>query len=117
MQAVCARVCCHAIALFPLLKTAVLSGISYLGILILGVVGGDEDEIVFVTVTGEVLTLFAEDEDGKPIDGVNCRLVVDIVLEVDDEGEFEAVEVTDDYYAQATNGDVHYCGEVARNYE
>jgi len=80
-------------------------------------VGGDEDEIVVVTVTDEVLTLFAEDEYGNPIDGVNCRLVVDIVLEVDDEGEFEAVEVTDDYYAQATNGDVHYCGEVARNYE
>lgn len=79
--------------------------------------GGDADEIVVVTVTDEVLTLFAEDEDGNPVDGVNCRLVVDIVLEVDNEGEFEAVEVTDDYYAQATNGDVHYCGEVARNFE
>jgi len=80
-------------------------------------VGGDEDEIVVVTVTDEVLTLFAEDEDGNPIVGVNCRLVVDIVLEVDDDGELEAVEVTDDYYAQAKNGDVHYCGEVARNFE
>ena len=80
-------------------------------------VGGDEDEIVVVTVTDEVLTLFAEDEDGNPIGGVNCRLVVDIVLEVDDDGELEAVEVTDDYYAQNVNGDVHYCGEVARNFE
>ena len=70
--------------------------------------GGEENEIVVVTVTDEVLTLF---------DGVNCRLVVDIVLEVDDEGESEAVEVTDDYYAQNINGDVHYCGEVSRNYE
>ncbi len=79
-------------------------------------VGGDADEIVVVTVTGEVLKLFTEDEDGNPIDGVNCRLVVDIVLEVGDD-EFEAVEVTDDYYAQNKNGDVHYCGEVARNFE
>lgn len=79
--------------------------------------GGEEEEIVVVTVTDEVLPLFTEDEDGNPVDGVNCRLVVDIVLEVDDEGEYEAVEVTDDYYAQAKNGDVHYCGEVARNFE
>ena len=80
-------------------------------------VGGDADEIVVVTVTEEVITLFAEeDEDGNPI-GVNCRLVVDIALEVGDDGELEAVEVTDDYYAQNNNGDVHYCGEVARNFE
>jgi len=79
-------------------------------------VGGDVDEIVVVTVTDEVLTLFGEDEDGNPTEGVNCRLVVDIALEVDD-GEFEAVEVTDDFYAQNRNGDVHYCGEVARNFE
>jgi hypothetical protein len=48
--------------------------------------------------------------------GVNCRIVVDIVL-VEEDGAFVAVEVTDDYYAQALNGDVHYCGEVARNFE
>ena len=84
-------------------------------------VGGEEDEIVVVTVTDEVLELFAEDEDGNPIPGVNCRLVVDIVLvkgeDEDGNVEYGAVEVTDDYYAQAINGDVHYCGEVARNFE
>jgi len=76
------------------------------------VTGGVDDddlpivETVVVTVTGETITVL-EDEGG-----VNCRLVVDIVL-VDG----EPVEVTDDYYAQASNGDVHYCGEVSRNYE
>lgn len=69
--------------------------------------GEDFEETIFVTVTDEL----------RDVLGVNCRLVVDIVLVEDDEGEFEAVEVTDDYYAQAINGDVHYCGEVARNYE
>jgi hypothetical protein len=68
--------------------------------------GEDFEETIVVTVTDEV----------REILGVNCRIVVDIVL-VEEEGEFVAVEVTDDYYAQALNGDVHYCGEVARNYE
>ncbi len=69
--------------------------------------GEDFEETIVVTVTEEV----------REILGVNCRIVVDIVLVEDDEGGFEAVEVTDDYYAQALNGDVHYCGEVARNFE
>ena len=66
----------------------------------------DFEELIVVTVTDEV----------REIEGVNCRLVVDIVLERDDD-ELVAVEVTDDYYAQARNADVHYCGEVARNFE
>lgn len=70
--------------------------------------GEDFEETIVVTVTDEV----------REILGVNCRIVVDIVLEQDEEdGEYEAIEVTDDYYAQALNGDVHYCGEVARNFE
>lgn len=68
--------------------------------------GEDFEETIVVTVTHEL----------REILGVNCRLVVDIVLLHDGE-EYEAVEVTDDYYAQAVNGDVHYCGEVARNFE
>lgn len=64
------------------------------------------EETIVVTVTDKV----------RKVLGVNCRLVVDIVL-VEEDGEFVAVEVTDDYYAQALNGDVHYCGEVARNFE
>lgn len=68
--------------------------------------GEDFEETIVVTVTDEV----------REVLGVNCRLVVDIVL-VEEDGELEAVEATDDYYALAMNGDVHYCGEVARNYE
>ena len=64
------------------------------------------EETIVVTVTDEV----------REVLGVNCRLVVDIVL-VEEDGEFVAVEVTDDFYAMALNGDVHYCGEVARNFE
>jgi hypothetical protein len=65
------------------------------------------EETIVVTVTDEV----------REILGVNCRIVVDIVL-VEEDGELEAVEVTDDYYAQAAgSNDVHYCGEVARNFE
>lgn len=52
----------------------------------------------------------------REILGVECRVVVDIVLEADD-GELKAVEVTDDWFAQSTTGDVYYCGELARNYE
>ncbi len=68
--------------------------------------GEDFEETIVVTVTDEV----------REVLGVNCRLVVDVVFEEDD-GELQAVEVTDDYYAQALNGDIHYCGEVSRNYE
>jgi hypothetical protein len=47
---------------------------------------------------------------------------VDIVVLAEDDGaggvDYEAVEVTDDFYAQAkVTNDVYYCGEVARNYE
>lgn len=67
-----------------------------------------EAETIVVTVTNEV----------REILGVNCRIVVDVVLVQEEEGgEYEAVEVTDDYYALGTNGDVQYCGEVARNFE
>ena len=77
--------------------------------------GEDFEETIVVTVTEELReVLMEEDANGDPIEGtgVNCRLVVDIVL-VDG----ELVEITDDYYALALNGDVHYCGEVARNFE
>lgn len=72
---------------------------------------GDEgEETVVVHVT----------EDTREILGVLCRVVVDIVIEVaeeDGEVEYDAVEVTDDWFAQDTIGNVYYCGEVSRNYE
>ena len=74
--------------------------------------GEDWEETVVVHVT----------EDTREILGVLCRVVVDIVVETsvdEDSGEveYEAVEVTDDWFAQSTAGDVVYCGEIARNYE
>ena len=74
--------------------------------------GDEAEETVVVHVT----------EETREILGVQCRVVVDIVVEssVDeetDELEYEAVEVTNDWFAQAVNGDVVYCGEVAMNFE
>jgi len=74
--------------------------------------GEEGEETVVVHVT----------EDSREILGVKCRIVVDIVVEAsvdEDSGEveYEAVEVTDDWFAQTVSGDVVYCGEVARNYE
>lgn len=72
---------------------------------------GDEgEETVVVHVTDE----------SREILGVLCRVVIDVVLEVsEEEGEidYEAVEVTDDWFAQDTESNVYYCGEVARNFE
>ena len=74
--------------------------------------GEEQEETVVVHVT----------EDTREILGVPCRVVVDIVVETsidEDTGdvEYEAVEVTDDWFAQTVTGDVVYCGEIARNYE
>lgn len=72
--------------------------------------GVDGEEIVVVHVT----------EDTRDILDVPCRIVVDIVVEEsveDGEVEYEAVEVTDDWFAQDTSGNVYYCGEIARNFE
>jgi hypothetical protein len=72
--------------------------------------GEESEETVVVHVT----------EDTREILGVMCRIVVDIVVEEsmeDGEVEYEAVEVTDDWFAQTVNGDVVYCGELARNFE
>jgi hypothetical protein len=61
-------------------------------------------------------------DDVREIQGVGCRIVVDIVVLAEDDGEggvaYEAVEVTNDYYAQAKiTNDVYYCGELAQNFE
>jgi len=69
--------------------------------------GENFEETIVVTVTDQV----------RKVRGVNCRIVVDVVL-LKEDGEYVAVEVTDDLYAEhALTGDVHYCGEVARNFE
>lgn len=74
--------------------------------------GEEGDEIVVVHVTDE----------SREIQGVQCRVVVDAVMvaEEDEEDggvEYVSVELTDDWFAQDTDGNVYYCGEIARNYE
>lgn len=90
---------------------SVIAGHTY----VLNVTGGDDEEMVIVHVTDET----------REILGVECRVVVDVVVEESEEfdeedgweWEYEAIEVTDDWFAQDENGDVYYCGEVARNFE
>ena len=69
----------------------------------------------------EIVIVYATDE-AREIEGVACRVVADVVVEEEyDEQEMQweytAVEVTDDWFAQDTTGNVYYCGEVSRNYE
>lgn len=69
----------------------------------------------------ELIVVYATDEV-REIEGVDCRVVVDIAVEPEfdeDEGkwEFEPVEVTDDWFAQDTATNVYYCGEIAQNFE
>ncbi len=61
-----------------------------------------DDETVEVVVTDET----------KLIDGITCVEVVDTASEGG-----VVVEITRDWYAQGVNGDVWYCGEIARNFE
>lgn len=60
------------------------------------------DETVTVTVTDKT----------KLIEGVTCRVVHDVV-EVDG----EAIEVTDDWFAQDQDGNIWYCGEISQELE
>lgn len=78
--------------------------------------GEDFEETVIVHVTDEIRE--AAGYNGEP---VLCRIVVDaaVIAEPDGMGgiEWEAEEVTDDYFAQTTNGNVYYCGEISRNFK
>lgn len=62
--------------------------------------GGDETTVVSVL------------PETKRISRVNCLVVNDIVSE-----DGRLIEDTDDWYAQARNGDIYYCGENAKDYE
>lgn len=63
-----------------------------------------EGETIVVTVTN----------DTRVIDGVTTMVVNDVVTLA---ATGETIEDTDDYYAQHTNGDVWYFGEVAQEFE
>jgi hypothetical protein len=62
--------------------------------------GGDEEITVEVT------------DETKLIEGVTCIVVNDVVEE-----DGVVIEDTDDWEAQAKDGAVHYCGEIAMNFE
>lgn len=52
--------------------------------------------------------------DTIEIDGVVCRIVRDVVTDLE---SGELIEDTDDYFAQDLQGNVWYFGEISRNYE
>ncbi len=64
-----------------------------------------DEEVAVVTATDEV----------RDVGGIPCRVVRDLVFEesADERGavEYEAIEVTQDWYGQTVGGDVVYCGE------
>lgn len=60
-----------------------------------------DGETVIITVLPET----------KRVGKVNCLVVNDVVSE-----DGLLIEDTDDWYAQATNGDIYYCGENAKDY-
>jgi hypothetical protein len=61
-----------------------------------------EDEVITDTVTDRT----------KLIEGVTCRVVLDVV-----EADGEIIEITEDWYAQDLAGNVWYCGEIAQEFE
>jgi len=64
--------------------------------------GAEVTERITVTVTDKI----------KLIEGVTCVVVNDLVTEDD-----VPIEDTDDWYAQDEDGNVWYCGEIAKNFE
>ncbi len=67
-----------------------------------------------ILADGEVIVVTATDEV-RDVGGLPCRVIRDLAFEesTDDYGvtEYEALEVTQDWYAQHINGDTIYCGE------
>jgi hypothetical protein len=67
-----------------------------------------------IIADGEVTVVTATDEV-REVGGLPCRVIRDLVFEESEgderEVEYDAVEVTQDWYAQHVNGDVIYCGE------
>lgn len=60
---------------------------------------------------GETISIEVRNET-KLIDGVTCVVVRDRVTK-----DGELAEDTDDWFAQAKNGDIYYCGEEVKDFE
>ncbi|REJ81788.1 MAG: hypothetical protein DWQ36_14880 [Acidobacteria bacterium] len=66
-----------------------------------------------ILADGEV-TVVTNTDEVRDVGGLPCRVVRDLVFEVeieDGEVSYEPIEVTQDWYAQHIDGDVYYCGE------
>lgn len=66
-----------------------------------------------IVADGEVIVVTATDEV-REVGGLPCRVIRDLVFEevvTAAEVEYEALEVTQDWYAQHVDGDAVYCGE------
>ena len=73
---------------------------------------GDTDEgteVITVKVLNETKEIEYPEDSGNTF---ICRVVRDVV-----ELEGEVIEDTDDWYAQATNGDIWYFGEISQIFE
>ncbi len=94
-----------------------------------GVVPGSDNPYVSL-VAGRTLVVRAGEETGvihvtgdtREIQGVRCRVVIDVALaaEVNEEDgtvDYVPIEVTDDWIAQDQEANLYYCGELSRNYE
>lgn len=71
---------------------------------------------------GEETVIIHVTEETREIQGVFCRVVVDIALEIevdemDGSVDYLPLEVTDDWFAQDVEANVYYCGEISRNFE
>ncbi len=71
----------------------------------------------YVTHAEDDLGVVYVTPDSREINGVKCRVVLDVAVTRDDSGDYLPVEVTDDWYAQDDQGNVYYCGELSREYE
>ncbi|MGH9381131.1 MAG: hypothetical protein ACRD2Z_11030 [Thermoanaerobaculia bacterium] len=67
---------------------------------------------VYVEGDGEASTIVEVLDKTKLIEGVTCIVVNDVELE-----EGQVTEDTDDWFAHAIAGDIHYCGEISREFE
>jgi hypothetical protein len=69
---------------------------------------------------GSELVVILTTDETRELNGVDCRIVAELGVEVeDDEGQvaYVASELTFDYFAQTEEGDVVYCGENTVEYE
>jgi hypothetical protein len=75
---------------------------------------------------GEEVVVILNTDETREILGVECRIVAEVAVEEEEEEEekgvaveyeYTPIEITFDYFAQTTAGDIVYCGENTVEYE